>query len=85
MQFLKSSVLLILAFAKHASAAQNCIPPGGICDNGATTLCCTGACVVDPGVGHFSGYVSTLSAILELMASNTLWRLVPPGVRTNLM
>jgi hypothetical protein len=76
MQFLKSSVVLVLAFAMHASAAalpepqDDCIPPDGICATiaGPVGICCVGKCNYDiPDLGIVSTYASI---IME-------WHLIP--------
>ena len=68
MQFLKSSVLLVLAFAMHASA-QDCIGPGDACqyDTIQYSPCCQSGqtCIQEQsGVGY--GFVSAFLLLLVL-------------------
>jgi hypothetical protein len=59
MQFLKSSVLLVLALAMHASA-QDCIQAGELCQYGTSIVgpCCPDlSCVLDES-GSYMGTVN---------------------------
>ena len=60
MQFLKSSVLLVLAFAMHASA-QNCVGFNGICKYGTEKI--GPCCLIDQTC--IDGFVSTFFTDLE--------------------
>ena len=66
MQFLKSSVLLVLAFAMHASA-QDCIGPGNTCqyDTDQFGPCCPGQTCIQEQIGVGYGYVSIFLLILN--------------------